>query len=123
MLETVHPTGPIVPQDLGTPLKVPWRDPGGFWYARRTMRSVFWSLIVAVLVGCSGSARPYPLDTCLVGDEKLGDPDDIVILQHEGREVRLCCPACIDIFKKDSAKYLRKLDEAERKQAERERRP
>jgi hypothetical protein len=88
------------------------------------MRSFFLSVIAAVLVGCSGSAsapkKPYPLDTCLVGDEKLGDPDDIVILQHDGREVRLCCPACIDIFKKDSAKYLRKLDEAERKQAERE---
>jgi hypothetical protein len=62
------------------------------------------------------SNKPYPLDVCVVSGEKLGEMGKPVILQHDGREVRLCCPACIDKFKQDPAKYLKKLDEAEKKQ-------
>jgi hypothetical protein len=63
------------------------------------------------------SKKPYPLDVCVVSGEKLGEMGKPVVLQHEGREVRLCCPACIDKFKKDPAKYLKQLDEAEKKKA------
>ena len=59
--------------------------------------------------------KPYPLDVCIVSGEKLGSMGDPVVLKHEGREVRLCCPGCIDKFKKEPAKYLKKLDEAEKK--------
>ncbi len=59
--------------------------------------------------------KPYPLDVCVVSGEKLGSMGDPVVLKHEGREVRLCCPGCIDKFKKEPAKYLKKLDEAEQK--------
>jgi YHS domain-containing protein len=59
--------------------------------------------------------KPYPLDVCVVTGEKLGEMGKPVIIQHEGREVRFCCPACIDKFKQDPAKYLKKLDEAEKK--------
>lgn len=56
----------------------------------------------------------YPLDVCVVSGEKLGSMGKPVVLQHEGREVRLCCPGCIDKFKKEPAKYLKKLDDAEK---------
>jgi hypothetical protein len=58
--------------------------------------------------------KPYPLDTCPVSGEKLGTMGKPVVLQHEGREVRLCCPGCLDKFKKDPAPYMKKLDEAEK---------
>ncbi len=59
-------------------------------------------------------AKSYPLDTCVVSDEKLGSMGNAFVHQHEGREVRFCCKGCLKDFKKDSAKYLKRLDAAEK---------
>jgi len=59
----------------------------------------------------------YPLTTCVVSGEKLGEmgaPVDY-IYKEEGkpdRLVRLCCKMCISKFKKDPAKYLKVIDDA-----------
>lgn len=61
----------------------------------------------------------YPLKTCVVSGEELGgdmgDPVDYVYHQEgkPDRLVKLCCSKCVARFKKDPAKYLKKLDEAE----------
>ena len=60
-------------------------------------------------------AKPYPLDKCVVSDEKLGEMGKPYVFKHEGREVQLCCKSCLKDFKKDPAKYLKKIDEAEAK--------
>jgi hypothetical protein len=68
--------------------------------------------------GQAGEAAPkksYPLEACVVSGEKLGAMGNPVVLEYGGREVRLCCPACIDKFKREPAKYLKSLDEAEKK--------
>lgn len=54
----------------------------------------------------------YPLDACVVTNEKLDDhgkPYDII---HQGRLVRFCCKDCEEDFNKDPAKYLKIIDEA-----------
>ncbi len=62
-------------------------------------------------------AKPYPLKTCVVSDEKFGgDMGDPYVFTHEGREVKLCCKGCLDDFKKDSAKYVKKMEAAEKKE-------
>ncbi len=66
--------------------------------------------------GQASPKKDYPLDVCVVSGEKLGSMGKPAVLVHEGREVQFCCPACIPKFKEDPAKYLKKLDEAERKQ-------
>lgn len=61
----------------------------------------------------------YPLETCVVSGDKLegsdmGAPVDYVY-KEEGkpdRLVRFCCKGCVKDFKKDPAKYLKKIDEA-----------
>lgn len=58
-------------------------------------------------------AKPYPLDNCIVTDEKLGDMGKPFVFTHEGQEIKLCCKSCQKDFKKDPAKYLKKLKEAE----------
>jgi YHS domain-containing protein len=58
--------------------------------------------------------KPYPLNTCAVSGEKLGEMGDPYVFTHEGREVKLCCKSCLKDFKKDPAKYLKKIDEAEK---------
>ena len=63
----------------------------------------------------SGKTKPYPLKTCVVSDEKLGEMGDPYVFTHEGQEVKLCCKSCLKDFKKDSAKYIKKLGGAEKK--------
>lgn len=59
-------------------------------------------------------AKAYPLDTCIVSDEKLGaDPAmKTFVFTHEGQEIKLCCKSCQKDFNKAPAKYLKKLEGA-----------
>ena len=61
-------------------------------------------------------SKPYPLDKCIVTDEKLGaDPSmKPYVFTHEGREIKLCCKSCLKDFNKDTAKYIKKLEKAEK---------
>lgn len=60
------------------------------------------------------AAKPYPLDTCIVSDEKLGADANMkpFTFTHEGQDIKLCCKSCQKDFKKDPAKYLKKLEAA-----------
>jgi YHS domain-containing protein len=64
----------------------------------------------------SDSAKPYPLETCLVSGEKLGgDMGEAYVLAYQGREIKLCCKSCRKDFDKDPAKFVAKWDEAAKK--------
>jgi len=60
----------------------------------------------------------YPLKTCVVSEEDIGgamgDGFDYVYKQEgqPDRLVRFCCEMCVPKFKKDPAKYLKKIDDA-----------
>ena len=62
-------------------------------------------------------AKPYTLKTCIVSDEELGGMGKPFVFEHEGREIKLCCKSCQKDFKKDPAKYIKKLEQAEAKEA------
>jgi hypothetical protein len=85
-----------------------------------------WGMIAAmVMMGMSAVAadnaakpKPYPLKTCVVSDEKFGgDMGDPYVFTHQGREVKLCCKGCLDDFNKEPAKYVKKMEAAEKKTA------
>jgi predicted lipoprotein with Yx(FWY)xxD motif len=61
-------------------------------------------------------AKPYPLKTCVVSGEKLeGDTGmKTYTFVHEGQEVKLCCKSCLKDFKKDPARYMKKIQEAQK---------
>lgn len=61
--------------------------------------------------------KPYPLDTCVVTGEKFGSMGDPYAFVHQGWEIRLCCKGCLKEFKKDPAKYVKKIEAAESKGA------
>jgi YHS domain-containing protein len=63
-------------------------------------------------------AKPYTLATCPVSDEKLGEMGDPVVFEYKGREIKLCCKGCRKDFDKEPAKYIKKIDAAEKKAAE-----
>lgn len=91
------------------------------------MKSIQTLLSITIALGLLGATvsnaadakkpKPYPLNTCAVSDEKIGaDPGmKPYSFVHEGREVKLCCKSCLKDFKKDTAKYIAKIEAAEKK--------
>jgi YHS domain-containing protein len=59
--------------------------------------------------------KPYPLDKCVVSDEKLGEMGKPFVSEYKGREMKFCCKSCLKDFNKDTAKYIKKLEVAEAK--------
>ena len=68
---------------------------------------------VLLLAACLGSAtaadgvRPYPLDTCLVSNEKI-DPA-VPAITYKGQEYRFCCKGCARKFAANPDHYAAKL--------------
>ena len=65
------------------------------------------------------AGKSYPLDVCVVSDEKLGSMGDSpkYIYQVDGqldRLVMFCCEGCEEDFLKAPAQYLAKLDAAKK---------
>jgi len=70
-------------------------------------------------VDSAEAVAAYPLTTCVVSGDTLGDgdmgPPINYVHKEEGkpdRLVRFCCKSCIRDFKKDPATYLKKIDDA-----------
>lgn len=84
------------------------------------MKQLLLTIIAASFAGAlyAEEAKPataagaYPLDTCVVSGEKLGSMGKPYRLLHEGKEVQFCCKNCLPKFKKDPAKYIKKIDDA-----------
>ena len=88
----------------------------------KTLKTLTLAVLLSALAGSVSFGadketkdKPYPLDKCVVSDEKLGEMGKPVEYVHEGREIKFCCKDCIKDFKKDPAKYVKKLEEAEAK--------
>jgi len=59
--------------------------------------------------------KPYPLKTCVVSGEKLGEMGAPYVYKYQDREIKFCCKDCVKDFEKEPAKYIKKLEEAEAK--------
>jgi YHS domain-containing protein len=66
------------------------------------------TIIIALTAFLAGTAWTAPQTNCPV----MGGP---INKQHysdyQGKRVYFCCPACIPEFKKDPAKYIKKLED------------
>ena len=61
---------------------------------------------------------PDKLTTCPVSGEKLGgDMGKPYVFEYKGREVKLCCSDCKKDFEKDPAKYMKKIEAADKTSA------
>jgi YHS domain-containing protein len=54
----------------------------------------------------------YPLKTCPVSGEALGEMGKPVKVTHNGTDVYLCCKSCAKDFKKDPEKYTKMVTDA-----------
>ncbi len=53
--------------------------------------------------------KPYPLNVCIVGGERLGSMGEPVSLIYQGQQVKFCCGGCQPEFEASPAKFLQKL--------------
>lgn len=58
------------------------------------------------------AVKPYPLTTCIVAGDKLDD--EPCVFEYQGRQIKLCCNGCKKDFDKEPAKFIKKLEEAEK---------
>jgi YHS domain-containing protein len=59
--------------------------------------------------------KPYTLKNCIVSGDKLGEMGEPYVFEYEGRQIKFCCKGCVKDFKKDPAKYVKKIEQAEAK--------
>jgi hypothetical protein len=53
---------------------------------------------------------PYALNTCIVSNQKLGSMGEPVVINHDGREIKVCCNGCIKLFTKKADEFIQKID-------------
>jgi len=58
------------------------------------------------------AGKAYPLKTCVVSGEELGKMGEPKRIVYEGQEIKFCCPDCEKEFRKEPAKFLKKIEEA-----------
>ena len=101
----------------------------------KTLKTTVVLTLLAALVGFALTSRaddqktekpkPYPLDTCLVCDMKLGSCDmnmntnsmaaPYYSFVYKGQEIRVCDTSEQAEFEKHAAKYMKKLADEEAK--------
>ena len=59
--------------------------------------------------------KPYPLDYCLISNQKLGSMGEPKRIVYEGQEIKFCCGGCEKKFRKESAKFLKQMADSKNK--------
>lgn len=74
------------------------------------------SLVLADDAKPAQKPKPYTLKTCIVSGEDIGKDADMKphVFTYQGQEVKLCCKGCLKDFNKEPAKYLKKIEEAQK---------
>ncbi len=67
------------------------------------------SSILFAGIALAGSVKPYPKNTCVVTDNKLGSMGTPVTKVYGDQEVKFCCKPCVKKFEKNPKRYLSKL--------------
>ena len=74
--------------------------------------------LAAFTVKADDSTKPAPkpdkMTTCPVSGDKLGEMGKPYVFEYKGHEVKLCCPDCKKDFQKDPAKYMKKIEAADK---------
>jgi len=60
-------------------------------------------------------AKPYPLQTCFISGEKLGEMGKPFVFVYEGQELKMCCKDCKKKFDKNPEKSMKEFQDAVKK--------
>ncbi len=67
---------------------------------------------MAKVTAAAKLVKPYPLKTCVVSGETLGEMGNPYVFVFHGQELKLCCKGCLKTFSKEPEKYLAKMRES-----------
>jgi YHS domain-containing protein len=92
----------------------------------KTLKLIAGMILAAGLVAVTASSRaedapaakPDLLKTCPVSGEKLGEMGAPKTFVYQGQEVKLCCAGCQKDFEKDPATFIKKIQAATPKAAD-----
>ena len=89
-------------------------------FKKLTLTTIASLLLAVPLAGVAAEKKadklkPYPLKTCAVSGEKLDSMGKPYLFTYKDREIKFCCKDCVKDFKKDPDKYIKKIEEAEKK--------
>jgi len=65
----------------------------------------------------SSILKPYPMAKCVVDGKKLSKFGSPYAVSWQSQEVKLCCEKCLPEFQKHSARYISKINRAEKRAA------
>lgn len=69
--------------------------------------------LLALVTACASTreagVRPYPFDTCIIMDSKLGSMGDPITRVYDGQEIKFCCQPCVEEFERNPEEYLARL--------------
>lgn len=79
------------------------------------MKTTLAILAMALLGACAttntaSGVKPYPLDTCIVTDNRLGSMGPVITRVYNNQEVKFCCPPCVREFEEDPDHFLSLLN-------------
>jgi copper chaperone CopZ len=87
-----------------------------FAHFSKLMKKLFALIITSLCLICQADdklpagVKPYPLDYCVVSNEKLGSMGQPVVFIFENQEIKLCCKECRKDFDADPKKFLEKIN-------------
>ncbi|MEI8309783.1 MAG: hypothetical protein WCH98_03410 [Verrucomicrobiota bacterium] len=77
------------------------------------------AIATIVLFGLAGVSRaadqapiPYPLTTCFISGDKLGEMGKPFVFTYQGQELKLCCKDCKKKFDKNPEKAMKDFQDA-----------
>jgi hypothetical protein len=78
------------------------------------MKTIITLVTTVLLASCAGTGtsatvKPYPLDTCIVTDNKLGSMGTPITKVYGDQQVKFCCKPCIAKFENNPERYLTKI--------------
>ena len=90
----------------------------------RTYKTIMKKLIAIATIGLLALAgvshaddqtKPYPLTTCFISGEKLGEMGKPFVFTYQGQELKMCCKDCKKKFDKNPEKYMKDFQDAAKK--------
>jgi hypothetical protein len=81
-------------------------------YRFRSLAALCGALLIAACASTKSgedAVRPYPLDTCIIMDSKLGSMGDPITKVYNGQEIKFCCQPCVEEFEQNPEEYLARL--------------
>jgi len=79
--------------------------------------AVYLSVLFPFVLQATDAVKPYPLQTCFISGDQLGEMGKPVVIVYEGQEIKFCCRECRNKFQDNPAAGMKKFEAAVAKAA------